>query len=163
MTTENLSQDLSQEIVRLLKEKNMKISFAESCTGGMVSAAITSVEGASGILDLSITTYANQAKIQYTDVTEEVLAAHGAVSEQTAALMASGIRKRSASDIGVGITGIAGPGGGSREKPVGTVYIAINYGENETLIKHFAFIGDRQSVRSQTTEQALRQILPLLK
>jgi nicotinamide-nucleotide amidase len=137
-------------IVQLLREKKLRVAFAESCTGGMASAAVTSVAGSSSVLDMSIVTYSNYAKIEYTDVTQAVLDAHGAVSEQTALLMASGIRKRAGADIGVGITGIAGPDGGTSEKPVGTVYIAVN-----DKVKHFVFSGDRQAIREQTIHQAL--------
>jgi PncC family amidohydrolase len=159
---------LAQDVVQLLKEHGLRVSFAESCTGGMVSQAITAVAGASEVLDMSVVTYANWAKIECTDVTEEALAAHGAVSEQTAALMASGIRRHCKSDIGVGITGIAGPGGGiparrnSPGKPVGTIYIAIDR-ENFRTVEHFAFTGERQSIRAQTCEQALLMLIDLLK
>lgn len=148
----------AQDVVYLLKKCKLRISFAESCTGGMVSAAITEVDGASEVLDMSIVTYANWAKTAYTDVTEEVLTVHGAVSGQTALMMAAGIRKRSGADIGVGITGIAGPGGGSPEKPVGTVYIAVDPGgalEVTPMVRHFAFSGERNEVRIQTLQQTL--------
>lgn len=141
---------LAQDVVQLLRQHNLRVSFAESCTGGMVSAAITSVSGASEVLDLSITTYANPAKIQYTDVTDEVLSVYGAVSSQTALLMAQGIKARADADIGVGITGIAGPDGGTVEKPVGTVYVAVN-----SNVKHFLFTGNRKEIREQTTIHAL--------
>jgi PncC family amidohydrolase len=141
----------AQDIVELLRQKNLRVAFAESCTGGMAVCAIVSVPNSSEVLDLSIITYADRAKIEYTDVTPAILAAHGAVSSETALAMASGIRKRAGSDIGVGITGIAGPGGGSSEKPVGTVYIAVN-----DRAELFRFNGDRQSIREQTTLQALR-------
>jgi PncC family amidohydrolase len=146
-------ESLAQDIVNSLKSKNQRAAFAESCTGGMVSAAITSVPGSSRVLDLSIVTYSNQAKIEYTDVTQEVLGKHSAVSSQTAQLMAQGIRARANADIGIGITGIAGPDGGTDEKPVGTVYIAVN-----DRIEHCVFTGDRQQVREQTTRQALEML-----
>jgi len=120
----------------------------------MVSAAITSAAGSSAVLDISVITYSNWAKIEYTDVTEEVLSLHGAVSKETAVLMASGIRKRSGADIGIGITGIAGPNGGSPEKPVGTVYVAID-SDFDSQVRHFTFKGDRQTIREETTKQVL--------
>ena len=155
---------LADDAVRLLKEKGLKVSFAESCTGGMLSAAVTSVDGASEVLDMSIVTYANWAKIKYTDVTEEVLEdiTKGAVSEQTASMMAAGIRKTSGADVGVGVTGIAGPGGGSPRKPVGTIYIAIDL-ENSHTVRHFSFTGNRNEVRTQTTEQALLMLVNCIK
>jgi len=158
----------SNVAVKLLKEQGLRVSFAESCTGGMATAAITSVDGSSAVLDLSIVTYANSAKTMYTDVTDEVLEEYGAVSEQTAQLMSSGIKKRAMSDIGVGITGIAGPTGGSPQKPVGTVYIAIDSGEFQT-VKHFLFSSPpetknkRQAIRIQTAVQALAMLIDLLK
>jgi PncC family amidohydrolase len=120
----------------------------------MACGAVTSVEGASEVLDFSVVTYSNQAKIDYTGVTEEILSQNGAASERTASLMADGIRKRAASDIGVGITGIAGPGGGTPEKPVGTVYISVDNGF-KPMTERFMFGGGRQSVREQTVKQAM--------
>jgi PncC family amidohydrolase len=145
---------LAQDVVQSLREKNLRVSFAESCTGGMISSAIVSVPGSSSVLDLSIVTYANRAKIEFTDVTQDVLDNHGAVSRQTALLMASGIKRTARCDIGVGVTGIAGPDGGSDSKPVGTVYIAVNNGDDFT-VKKFNFSGNRQEIRTQTTIKAL--------
>ena len=164
----NSIEELAEKVVALLKAGSLSVAFAESCTGGMVSAAVTGVPGSSEVLDLSIVTYANAAKTAYTDVTENILSEHGAVSKETAALMASGIRKRAGevsgknkeNIVGVGITGIAGPTGAvpakgnSPEKPVGTVYIAVD-SDKTHVIKHFTFTGDRQSVREETTRQAL--------
>jgi PncC family amidohydrolase len=107
---------------------------------------------------MSVVTYSNAAKIEYTDVTEEVLAAHGAVSGETAKLMASGIRRRAKADIGVGITGIAGPDGGTDEKPVGTVWISVDFGDI-CEAKRFVFTGDRHSVREQSVLQALNMVV----
>ena len=148
-------ETLAENVVVALKEKELKVAFAESCTGGMVSAAITSVVGSSDVFDMSIVTYSNLAKTEYTDVTDEILSLHGAVSEETAVLMASGIRKRSKSDIGIGITGFAS--GDDNEKSSGTVYIALAYKKDVTC-KHFLFSGDRQSVRTQATMEALNML-----
>ncbi|MCL2754379.1 MAG: CinA family protein [Oscillospiraceae bacterium] len=164
---------LAQNVVETLKTRGLRVAFAESCTGGMLAAAITSVPGSSAVLDMSIITYANSAKIEYTDVTQNDLDIQGAVSERIARLMASGIRRRSGADIGVGITGIAGAfnsgcvsqpsqgeqsppfdTGASVEKPVGTVYIAID-SERSSEVRHCVFAGDRQSVREQTTQFTL--------
>jgi PncC family amidohydrolase len=148
---------LAETIVKELTNKGLKVSFAESCTGGMISSAVTSVPGSSRVLDLAVTTYADSAKIQFTDVTQGVLDEHGAVSSQTALLMASGIRRASKSDIGVSVTGIAGPDGGSDEKPVGTVYIAVN-----ERVECFLFLGNRQEIRKQTTKQTLKMLQEIL-
>ncbi|MCL2037178.1 MAG: CinA family protein [Oscillospiraceae bacterium] len=160
-TPTEFSTQAAQDVVEILRERGLKIAFAESCTGGMVSAAITGIPGSSAVLDLSIVTYSNSAKVKYTQVTEEVLREHGAVSSQTAELMAQGIRSTAGSDIGVGITGIAGPDGGSIEKPVGTVYIAVFSGEKND-VKHFEFAGDRQAVREATCRHALTMIYKIL-
>jgi len=158
---ENNIYKLAENLVKLLKEKKLKVSFAESCTGGMASSAITSVAGSSDVLDLSIVTYANSAKIKFTDVTQEILDKHGAVSSQTALLMAQGIRATSGADIGVGITGIAGPDGGTDDKPVGTVYVAVDNWDR-IQVKHFTFEGGRQQIREQTVKQALEMIQEII-
>ena len=112
-------------VVQLLVKKGLKLSTAESCTGGLISAAITAVSGSSEIFDEGICTYANSAKMKYLGVPEEILEKHGAVSEQTALAMAKGMAKQSGSDIAVSVTGVAGPTGGTEEKPVGTVYVGL--------------------------------------
>jgi len=145
---------VSQNIVELLLANSMKVSFAESCTGGMITSAITQVSGSSAVLDMSIVTYSNESKVKYTHVTDEILEAHGAVSEATALHMATGIRERSGADIGVGITGIAGPTGGSEAKPVGTVFIAVVSGK-ANKVERFLFTGERETVRQQATQKAL--------
>lgn len=112
-------------VVQLLAKKRLKISTAESCTGGLISAAITAVSGSSEIFDEGICTYANNAKMKYLDVSAETLEKYGAVSEQTAVAMAKGMAKQSGSDVAISVTGIAGPSGGTEDKPVGTVYVGL--------------------------------------
>lgn len=112
-------------VVELLRRKGLSISTAESCTGGMLSQMITSVSGASEIFEMGIVSYSNRVKTMLLDVSQDVLEKHGAVSQQTAQLMATGVLKKSGSDIGVAITGIAGPTGGSAEKPVGTIFVCV--------------------------------------
>ncbi len=147
--SEDLDSSLPKCVLSLLKEKNKTLSIAESCTGGMVSSAITDLEGASEVFLYGAVTYANSAKISALGVSEETLECFGAVSEETAIQMARGVRIKSKSDIGVSTTGIAGPGGGSDEKPVGTVYIAISTEKNEKVLKLF-IPGDRDRVRKTT-------------
>jgi len=143
------------DVVKLLRENNMRVSFAESCTGGLITAAIVAVPGASEVLDLSVVTYANGAKLRYTDVTEAMLAEHGAASKEVAIAMASGIRREAGANVGVGVTGIAGPDGGSLQKPVGTVYIAVS-SEKTSKVKHFVISKDgREAVRAESARQAL--------
>lgn len=115
----------AENVVKLLVKRNKKISTAESCTGGLISAAITSVSGSSEVFELGICTYANGTKERFLGVPEEILEEYGAVSEQTARLMAKGIRETAHSDIGISVTGVAGPTGGTVQKPVGTVYVGL--------------------------------------
>jgi len=145
-------------IVELLSKNNMRVSFAESCTGGAVTSAIVGVPGASGVLDMSVVVYANDAKIAYTDVTMYILEKYGAVSEQAAAAMASGIRRESGADIGVGITGIAGPDGGTPEKPIGLVYAAVS-SEKKNAVKRFLI---EKTDRNEIRFEAVRLTLELL-
>ena len=112
---------LNEKLVALLRERGLRISSAESCTGGLFSAYITDVPGSSEVLDESIVTYSNEAKMRELGVKEKTLRSLGAVSRETARQMAEGICRHTGAEIGVGITGIAGPGGGTDKKPVGTV------------------------------------------
>lgn len=146
---------IEKAVVEKLLEKNKKISAAESCTGGLVSQMLTSVPGSSGCLDLGVVTYANEQKMKVLGVRAETLNSVGAVSEETALEMSAGIKRISGADIGIGITGIAGPDGGSSEKPVGLVYIGICTEKEHRAFKYI-FKGDRQSVRRQAAEEALR-------
>lgn len=142
------------EIVTALIEHKITIATAESCTGGKIAAAITDVPGASEIFGYGMVTYSNDAKIKILGVKEETLAAHGAVSPETAYEMAAGLKRVSGADVAVSVTGIAGPGGGSPEKPVGLVYMGIAYG-NDVFVKKNLFQGERDEVRLQTVETAL--------
>lgn len=112
-------------VVKLLVQKGLSISTAESCTGGMLSQMITSVSGASEVFEMGIVSYSNRVKTMLLDVSQDVLESFGAVSEQTAKAMAVGVMEKSGSDIGVGITGIAGPTGGTPTKPVGTIFVSV--------------------------------------
>ena len=120
-----------EKVVKLLIEKGYTISFAESCTGGKAAAAIVDVADASKVLNASFVTYANEAKERFAHVSKDTLEKHGAVSEETAYKMASGVAKTAGANVGVGITGIAGPTGGTKEKPVGTV--CFGYSINGTV------------------------------
>ncbi len=141
-----------QTVVTQLIEKNYHISFAESCTGGMACAALVSVADASKVLDVSFVTYANEAKMQYLGVKDTTIEKYGVVSEEVARQMAEGVAKEAGSEVGVGITGVAGPGGGTKDKPVGMVcfgfYIA---GETITYTKLFGELG-RNEVRGKSVE-----------
>ena len=115
---------ISQKIIRLLKKKRLKVSFAESCTGGLLSSAITSVSGSSKVFTLGLVTYSNQSKNQILKVPKQIIKKHGAVSMQCCLSMLNNLSKISKSNIAVSITGIAGPSGGTKKKPVGLVYVA---------------------------------------
>lgn len=126
---------LEELVVKELSAQGKTLATAESCTGGLLSKRITDVSGSSGVFHMGVVTYANEAKEALLGVPREVLEQHGAVSEQTARAMAEGIVKRGGSDLGVGITGIAGPEGGTAEKPVGLIYIALSDGRDTWITK----------------------------
>lgn len=153
----------SEELVSLLIDKGHTISFAESCTGGMAAASIVDVADASKVLNASFVTYANEAKIKYANVSGETLDKYGAVSEQTAGEMAEGTAKANNADVAVGISGIAGPTGGTEDKPVGTVcfgyYVA---GKLFTETVHFGNLG-RNNVRRKSVEHVTDVIINELK
>ena len=140
---------------KLIAEAGHKLALAESCTGGMVSQRITNVSGSSDYFVFGAVTYANEAKMNILGVKEKTLIDHGAVSEETALEMARGAKKTSNADIAVSTTGIAGPGGGTEEKPVGTVYIALVTADEREYCRLFQFLGDRNKIRFQTTQAAL--------
>ena len=146
------------EVIELLKAKNKTLATAESCTGGMIGAAITSVPGSSEVYGFGFITYANEAKEQLLGVRRDTLAAHGAVSPETAAEMAAGARRAANADIAIAVTGIAGPGGGTPEKPVGLVYVGIS-SEKGTRTLKLNLSGDRDQVRRQTCINALRAVI----
>ena len=138
----------------LLIKNNLKISTAESCTGGMIASRLVSISGISDVFLEGAVTYANEAKVRTFNVKEETLKKYGAVSEETAREMAEGMAKRTGSDIAVVTTGIAGPGGGTEEKPVGLVYIGLYY-KGEVFVYKNVFNGNRQAVRTKATVRAL--------
>jgi nicotinamide-nucleotide amidase len=138
----------------LLRERRLTIAVAESCTGGLMMSRLTDVPGSSDYVDRGVVCYSNRAKTELADVPEALIAEHGAVSEPVARAMAEGIRARARTNIGVGITGIAGPGGGTPQKPVGTVAIAV-VGDDEARVRTFQFIGDRAMVKFQAAQSAL--------
>lgn len=145
-------------LVEALKNKGLKICTAESCTGGLISGAITDVAGASAVFDGGLCAYANCVKAGLLGVPEKTLGTVGAVSAATAAAMARGARALFDADISVAVTGIAGPDGGTAEKPVGTVYIAAATAEG-VLVRRYNFSGDRENVRAKTVSAALRLAL----
>ncbi len=143
------------ELIDSLRSKGLRMSAAESCTGGMIGCMLTSVPGSSDVFLGSAVTYSNDAKESILGVKHQTLLDHGAVSEETAREMALGSIKAYGSDVAVAVTGIAGPGGATPEKPVGLVYIAVADGPR-VIVTRNEFKGDRQSVREQTALDAIR-------
>ncbi len=148
----------AEKLVSLLSEKGLKVTFAESCTGGLLGATLTSVSGASGVFDGSLVSYANEVKNEKLGVDTDVLESVGAVSEECARQMALGALKMFSSDCAASITGIAGPLGGTHEKPVGTVFIAAALGDYVT-VEHCLFSGNRAEVREQSVAKALEMLI----
>ena len=154
---------LTQKIVKLLSKKKLKISFAESCTGGLLSSQITSISGSSKVFTLGLVTYSNQAKINILKVPKKIIMKNGAVSYETCLSMVKKLNKISKTNISISITGVAGPNGGTRQKPVGLVYIGIKKA-NKTLVKKFLFKNKkRSSIQKATVNKALNLILSFVK
>ncbi len=155
-------KESAERLVNSLREKGLHIATAESCTGGMVSAAITSVSGASEVYDGSVVSYANEIKHRILGVKEKTLSAVGAVSEECAREMAEGVRLLMKADIGISLTGIAGPGGGTPDKPVGTVYLGVSDSEGTYAIR-LSLSGDRDTVRKESVKAALNEAYKKIK
>lgn len=145
-------------LVEILKKKNMKISVAESCTGGMLSEKITGVPGASEVFYEGVVTYDNESKITRLHVKRETLEKYGAVSKEVVEEMVKGL----STQMGIAITGFAGPSGGNQENPVGTVFIGVKRGSQVEVFKCF-FLGDRENIRKSSVEKALYESIKLLK
>lgn len=152
---------MNYAIITHCAANNLTISAAESCTGGSFIASLIAVPGASSVVNASFVTYANEAKVRYAHVPQDTLDQHGAVSEEVATAMARGVRQEANSSIGIGITGIAGPSGGSKEKPVGLVYICVSDNKN-TRVKQYNFSGNRAWIQQQTVQAAQSLLWELL-
>ena len=150
-------RELPEVVADLLRDRRRTLALAESCTGGLLSARLTDVAGASAFLDRAFVTYSNRAKVEELGVDAGLVERLGAVSEEVAAAMAAGARRAAGADIGVGITGIAGPDGGTPEKPVGLVYVALE-GAAGTRVRRAVFPGGRERVRYQATQVALEML-----
>ena len=157
-----VDEKLVNKISSILKEKKLKIATAESCTGGLIAHTLTNISGSSDYFDRGIVSYSNRAKKELLDVPGEMLKKYGAVSKQVAEAMAKGVRKKSNVDIGISSTGIAGPTGGTKDKPVGLVYIGIST-EEKTYSKKFLFSGDRLQNKNNTCHAALQMLYDYLK
>ena len=154
---------LSQKIVNLLNKKKLKISFAESCTGGLLSSSITSISGSSKVFTLGLVTYSNQAKINNLKVPKKIIIKYGAVSYETCLSMVTKLNKISKTNISVSITGIAGPRGGTKKKPVGLVFIGIKKANKKLFRKYFLKNRNRNLIQRATVNKALNLILSFIK
>jgi len=149
---------LAENLVSLCRAQGLKLTTAESCTGGLVAGAITAIPGASDIFDLGFVTYSNAAKTELLGVPAGLLAAVGAVSEAVARRMATGALNRAGADLAVSVTGIAGPGGGSSAKPVGTVWFGLA-NRTRAITRHHRFTGSRDAIRAASVIFALNLLL----
>ena len=156
--------ELAKAIITLANEKNVMLVLAESCTGGMIAAALTNIAGSSAVLDRSLVTYSDQAKQDLLGVGDEILASYGAVSAETAIAMTTGaLLKTPAARLAASVTGIAGPGGGSQDKPVGLVHFSCQWRGKPAVHEHHIFTGDRDSVRNKSLRNLLTMIYSALK
>lgn len=158
METQTPEHDIYERLVAL----GATIASAESCSGGLAAHRITNVAGSSSVYLGGFVTYSNDAKAKFLAVPESMLETHGAVSEPVARAMAEGARNALSADYGFGVTGIAGPGGGTAEKPVGLVYMAVS-GPDGTRVAEHHFEGDRESIKTQTAQAVLEMVVEELK
>jgi nicotinamide-nucleotide amidase len=150
-------QAMEEVVGALLQQRRLTLAVAESCTGGIIGARITNVAGSSDYFDRGVVVYSNASKTDLIGVTAKLIEQHGAVSREVAAAMAAGIRQNAATDLGLAVTGIAGPGGGSPEKPVGLVYIGLAFAEGVKVDEH-RYLGDRGQVRQRAAQSALDMV-----
>ena len=155
-------KNLTNKLIKKLIKKKLKISFAESCTGGMLSSTITSVSGSSKIFSLGLITYSNKAKVDILKVPKKLIAKHGAVSKECSLSMVKNLSKISRANVSVSITGIAGPNGGTKFKPVGLVYIGIKKGNKIIIKKNLFKSKNRISIQRATVITSLKMIIKII-
>ena len=153
---------LSLRIVKLLTKKKLTLSFAESCTGGLLASSITSISGSSKVFNMGLVTYSNNAKIKLLQVPKKTIKKYGAVSHETCLSMVKNLSKISKANISISITGVAGPNGGTKAKPVGLVYIGLKKGSKIIVKKNLFKSKKRISIQKATAKQALKMILDIL-
>ena len=154
--------NLSLKIVKLLTKKKLTLSFAESCTGGLLASSITSISGSSKVFNMGLVTYSNNAKIKLLQVPKKTITKYGAVSHETCLSMVKNLSKISKANISISITGVAGPNGGTKAKPVGLVYIGLKKGSKIIVKKNYFKSNKRISIQKATVKQALKMILNIL-
>lgn len=155
-------KESTEKLAQLLLDRNWRMATVESCTGGWIAQSLTSLSGSSDWFDCGLVTYSNRAKERFAGVSQELIAAHGAVSAEVALAMAAGARSRIDVEVVVAVTGIAGPSGGSEQKPVGTVYIAWEIAGRDPLVERFHFHGDREAIRRQSVATAIEELINCL-
>ena len=153
---------LNKKIISLIKRKKMKLAIAESCTGGLLSSSITSISGSSKVFNMGLVTYSNNAKVKLLKVPKETITKYGAVSYETCLSMVKNLSKISKSNISISITGVAGPNGGTKEKPIGLVYIGLKTGRKTIIKKNLFNSKKRILIQKATVNQALKLILNIL-
>ncbi len=154
--------NLYLKIVKLLTKKKLTVSFAESCTGGLLASSITSISGSSKMFNMGLVTYSNNAKVKLLQVPKKTITKYGAVSYETCLSMVKNLSKISKANISISITGVAGPNGGTKEKPVGLVYIGLKKGSKTVVKKKLFKSKKRISIQKATAKQALKMILNIL-
>ena len=154
--------NLSLKIVKLLTKKKLTVSFAESCTGGLLASSITSISGSSKVFNMGLVTYSNNAKVKLLKVPKKTITKYGAVSYETCLSMVKNLSKISRSNISISITGVAGPNGGTKEKPVGLVYIGLKKGSKIIIKKNLFKSKKRISIQKATVNRTLKMILNIL-
>ena len=154
---------ISHKIVKLLKNKKLKISFVESCTGGMLSSTITSVSGSSKVFNLGLVTYSNESKIKILKVPKKIIRKYGAVSKQVCKIMVRNVSRIGKTNMSVSVTGIAGPKGGTKNKPVGLIYVGIKKGNKISIRKYLFKNKGRSYIQRATVNKCLGLILSTLK
>ena len=152
-----------KSLIKILTKKKLKISFAESCTGGLLASSITSISGASKVFNLGLVTYSNQAKVKVLKVNKDIIKKYGAVSPECCYAMVKNLSRISKSNINVSITGIAGPKGGSKQKPVGLVYIGVKKGNKIQINKCIFKSKKRLSIQKATVKKALELVFKIAK
>jgi nicotinamide-nucleotide amidase len=155
------TRTLAETVLDLCRRRGWKLATAESCTGGMIAAALTDIAGSSDVVERGFVTYSNEAKTDLLGVPAALIAQHGAVSEPVARAMVVGAIARAPVDLAVSVTGVAGPSGGSAEKPVGLVHFGASRKGGTAVTEHWLFTGDRDSVRAQATRRALELMIEL--
>ena len=154
--------NLSLKIVKLLTKKKLTVSFAESCTGGLLASSITSISGSSKVFNMGLVTYSNNAKVKLLQVPKKTITKYGAVSYETCLSMVKNLSKISKANISISITGVAGPNGGTKAKPVGLVYIGLKKGSKIIVKKNLFKSKKRISIQKASAKQALKMILNIL-